>query len=427
MDALASTRPIEFPVESPDDASGMFDTLTYTKGGAVLRMIEQWLGPEVFRDGIRRYLAAHAYANTETHDLWDALEDASGKPVRRIMDAWIFQKGYPAIEIALDGDAIRLTQRRFAPSLPDDETTWPVPLIVRQVSPDGERVEHVLVEAEGLTVPLAHPDGARGGERRELGVRAHVLRRRAAEPAHRPRPRGPHARGTSEPPGRRVGGRRRGPRDRVVVPGRRGRVRRRDGAVGLADDHHRASPGATGSSTARRASGSATTCAHSCAPPSIASGGIRETEDGELDRELRGDLIRTLGVLGDDPETQAMAREAEALSRTAGGVDASVAAAAVEVVAFAGGEEAFEAFRARMQEAPTPQEQDRYRYALARFRDPALMERLLALAVSEEIPPQDAPVPARACRGEPGPRGDARGATSATIGTSCCRASPPPT
>ena len=57
VDALASTRPIEFPVESPDDASGMFDTLTYTKGGAVLRMIEQWLGPERFRDGIRRYLA----------------------------------------------------------------------------------------------------------------------------------------------------------------------------------------------------------------------------------------------------------------------------------------------------------------------------------------------------------------------------------
>jgi len=54
VDALTTTRPIEFPVESPDDASGMFDTLTYTKGGAVLRMIEQWLGADVFRDGIRR-------------------------------------------------------------------------------------------------------------------------------------------------------------------------------------------------------------------------------------------------------------------------------------------------------------------------------------------------------------------------------------
>ena len=159
VDALASTRPIEFPVESPDDASGMFDTLTYTKGGAVLRMIEQWLGPEVFRDGIRRYLAAHALRRTPRRTTCGTRwRRRAGKPVRRIMDAWIFQPGYPAIEITLDGDAIRLTQRRFAPSLPDDETTWPVPLIVRQVIPDGERAEHVLVEAGGLTVPLAHPE-----------------------------------------------------------------------------------------------------------------------------------------------------------------------------------------------------------------------------------------------------------------------------
>ena len=112
IDSLSSTRPIEFPVHSPDDASGMFDTLTYTKGGAVLRMFEQWLGPERFRDGIRRYLRTHAYGNTETHDLWDALEAETGEPVRRIADAWIFQPGYPAITASLVGDAVRLTQRR---------------------------------------------------------------------------------------------------------------------------------------------------------------------------------------------------------------------------------------------------------------------------------------------------------------------------
>jgi hypothetical protein len=86
-----------------------------------------------------------------------------------------------------------------------------------------------------------------------------------------------------------------------------------------------------------------------------------------------------------------MAREAEGLSRSGGAVDASIAAAAVEVVAFSGGQEAFEAFRTRMRDAPTPQEQDRYRYALARFRDPGLMERVLSLTVSEEVRPQDAP------------------------------------
>ena len=389
VDALASTRPIEFPVESPDDASGMFDTLTYTKGGAVLRMIEQWLGPERFRDGIRRYLAAHAYANTETHDLWDALEEASGEPVRRIMDAWIFQKGYPAIEVRRDGDAIRLTQRRFAPSVPQDETTWPVPLIVRQLSPEGERVEHVLVESTGLTIPLAHRDAlvvANAGS--AAFVRTFY---------------------DDELRGRLTA------RLDELTPGER---------QSLVDDAWAAAVAgrATVSSFLDVAAGFAGETAPSVWQTIITGlawcdrfldGPPRERfrdyvrtlvrpaldllgwdprpEDGELDRDLRGDLIRTLGVLGDDPETQAMAREAEAQSRRAGGVDASVAAAAVEVVAFVGGEEAFDAFRTRMREAPTPQEQDRYRFALARFRDPALMERLLALAVSEEIRPQDAP------------------------------------
>ena len=63
----------------------MFDLLTYEKGAAVLRMLEQHIGPEVFRDGVRTYLKAHAYANTVTTDLWDALEEVSGARVRDVM------------------------------------------------------------------------------------------------------------------------------------------------------------------------------------------------------------------------------------------------------------------------------------------------------------------------------------------------------
>jgi puromycin-sensitive aminopeptidase len=389
VDALMNTRPIEFPVESPDDASGMFDTLTYTKGGAVLRMIEQWLGRDVFRDGIRRYLAAHAYGNTETHDLWDALAEASGKPVRRIMDAWIFQRGYPAIEVALEGDAVRLTQRRFAPSMPEDDTTWPVPLIVRQIGAGGERVEHVLVEPDGLTIPLADPDAlvvANAGS--TAFVRTFyddaLLGRLTA-------------------------------RLEELAPGER---------QSLVDDAWAAA--VSGRATVTDFLDVAARFRDETAPSvwqtimtglawcdRFVDGEPRERfrdfvrtlvrpaldrlgwdprpDDGELDRELRGELIRTLGILGDDPETQAMAREAEGLSRSGGAVDASVVAAAVDVVAFSGGEETFEAFRARMHDAPTPQEEDRYRTALARFRDPALMERLLSLAVSGEVRPQDAP------------------------------------
>src|SRR4051794_33460751 len=389
VDSLASTRPIEFPVESPDDASGMFDTLTYTKGGAVLRMIEQWLGPDVFRDGIRRYLAAHAYGNTETHDLWDALEEASGKPVRRIMDAWIFQPGYPAIEVARDGDQIRLTQRRFSPSLPDDQTTWPVPLIVRQAGAAGERVDHVLVEADGLSIALTDPDAlvvANGGS--SAFVRTFYddeLRARLT------------ARLSDLTPGERQS-----LVDDTWAAAGAGRA-----TVSAFLDVAERFRDETAPSVWQTIITGLVWCdrflegeprerfrdfVRTLVRPALDRlGWDPRPDDGELDKELRGDLIRTLGVLGDDPETQAMARESEALSRSGGAVDATVAAAAVDVAAFAGGEDAFEAFRARMHDAPTPQEQDRYRSALARFRDPALMERLLSLAVSDEVRPQDAP------------------------------------
>jgi hypothetical protein len=107
--------------------------------------------------------------------------------------------------------------------------------------------------------------------------------------------------------------------------------------------------------------------------------------------ELRGELIRALGILGDDPETHAQAREVEAEARGGDIGDADVAAAAVDVVAASGGEEDFERFREWARRAPTPQAQERYRVALARFRDAALMERLLAASLTDEIRPQDAP------------------------------------
>ncbi len=99
-DGLVSTRPIEYEVVSPDDAEGMFDVLTYQKGGAVLRMLETYLGAAHFREGIRLYLDRHRYGNTETTDLWDAIEEASGEPVRAIMDSWIFQGGHPLVSVS---------------------------------------------------------------------------------------------------------------------------------------------------------------------------------------------------------------------------------------------------------------------------------------------------------------------------------------
>jgi hypothetical protein len=126
----------------------------------------------------------------------------------------------------------------------------------------------------------------------------------------------------------------------------------------------------------------------------------RRPEERDLDRELRGDLIRTLGILGDDPETQAAAREAESESRAGADVEPSVAAAAVDVVAFAGGPDDYDRFRARAKDAPTPQEHDRYLYALTRFRDEVLFERTLEQP-SRRTSGRKTPVPVGAGGGQP--------------------------
>jgi puromycin-sensitive aminopeptidase len=155
-DALAATRPIEFPVVTPKEAEGMFDVLTYEKGASVVRMLEQHLGSDVFRDGVRHYLKTHAYANTETTDLWDALEHSSGEPVRTMMDGWIYQGGYPVLETEQTPHGIRISQRHFAlDPAAVEQKHWAIPVGVR-LHHEGATTEHrVLLDGEAtiLTAP----------------------------------------------------------------------------------------------------------------------------------------------------------------------------------------------------------------------------------------------------------------------------------
>ena len=140
IDGVHATRPIEYPVGPPKEAEGMFDLLTYEKGAAVLRMLEQYIGPEVFRDGVRTYLTAHAYANTVTTDLWDALEEASGEPVRDVMNTFILQGGHPLV--SLHGDTVEQQPFSYG-EVPDGIESaigdaWNVPVSVRALAVDGK-------------------------------------------------------------------------------------------------------------------------------------------------------------------------------------------------------------------------------------------------------------------------------------------------
>jgi puromycin-sensitive aminopeptidase len=158
-DGLRTTRPVVFDVGRPEEAEAMFDVLTYQKGGAVLRMLEQYLGPETFRKGISHYLTAHAYGNTETRDLWVALEAVSGEPVGTIMDSWIAQGGFPIVSVHAgpDRSTIVLRQRRFLYDGSDTGERWSVPINLR-MGVDGVVQRHrVLLDEESVELAIDGP------------------------------------------------------------------------------------------------------------------------------------------------------------------------------------------------------------------------------------------------------------------------------
>src|SRR5262245_39300904 len=129
-DARATTHPIQQRIATEAEANSAFDDITYKKGQSFLRMLESYLGEDVFRDGIRRYIAAHQYSNTTTADLWNALSEASSKSVGEIAAGWTEQPGFPIVNVKREADGkVRLTQERFrvnfkkAPPL-----LWQIPL-----------------------------------------------------------------------------------------------------------------------------------------------------------------------------------------------------------------------------------------------------------------------------------------------------------
>jgi aminopeptidase N len=133
QDALPQTHAIWQEIKNEAEANDAFDGITYAKGQAFLRMLEQYLGPAEFQQGIRAYLKQHQYSNTTSADLWQALTKASGKPVAPLARAWITQPGFPLISVeqsCRDGvRQIELSQQQFGEAGPGvGKQLWPVPV-----------------------------------------------------------------------------------------------------------------------------------------------------------------------------------------------------------------------------------------------------------------------------------------------------------
>src|SRR5437867_2426082 len=127
-DALNSTHPIEAKVRSPEEIEELFDEISYGKGASILRMIEAYIGPDNFKNGVAQYLQKFRYSNASGHDLWSSLQEASGTDVSRIMEGWISQEGFPVIKASLAGSRLVLEQERFLLTGGSSEQTWPVPI-----------------------------------------------------------------------------------------------------------------------------------------------------------------------------------------------------------------------------------------------------------------------------------------------------------
>jgi len=379
-DALASTRPIEYEVVSPEDAEGMFDVLTYQKGGAVLRMLEMYLGQDRFRDGIRLYLDRHRYGNTETTDLWDAIEEATGEPVRSIMDSWIFQGGHPVISAETVDGALSLRQQRFRylPSSGDADVRWEVPVLARRTS--GERDRVLLSDASAsLTLPgtgaVVVNAGGWGVFRTRYSsdlLAALIAGHADLDPIERYNL-------VSDTWATVLASREAAADflDLVAILGDERDPSVWEAALDGIGAVYRSVPAAT--------RGRLSAWVRSLIGPVFATLGwdpVPGEQDGAA--KLRGILLTALGTVGDDDAIQAEVRSVHAgLLSGQRTVAPDLLAAVVAILAWTGGEEEYEIFWDRIRNAATPQEEVRYLFRLSSFPDARLLERTLDATLTE--------------------------------------------
>lgn len=133
-DGLKNTHPVEIEVRNPSDIGEIFDAISYSKGSVINRMNEHYLGEENLRKGLQLYLKRHKYANATTKNLWRALQEASGKPVRAIMASYTRQEGYPVLVVSSKEQkhklVLHLRQKRFLfdGSKDSKNALWKIPI-----------------------------------------------------------------------------------------------------------------------------------------------------------------------------------------------------------------------------------------------------------------------------------------------------------
>ena len=155
-DAVPSTHPVVQEITTADQAEEAFDSITYDKGAAIITMLNAYVGRDHFRDGVRRYMQAHAYGNTVDSDLWSLIQQVAGKPILAIERDFTRQVGVPLVRVNRTAKGARLLEGRFAQDpasiKAEPSQTWRLPLAIR--SSDGSDQTILLRGAADLTFEL---------------------------------------------------------------------------------------------------------------------------------------------------------------------------------------------------------------------------------------------------------------------------------
>ncbi|RWS09721.1 Puromycin-sensitive aminopeptidase-like protein [Dinothrombium tinctorium] len=160
LDALRNSHPIEVAVKNPSEIVEIFDDISYRKGASLIRMLHDYIGDENFREGLHLYLKTHSYKNTITGNLWESFEEVSKKPIRKMMDIWTKETGYPLITITLDqnqnSESLILHQQRFfidGKESENENTSWLVPISIGTQS-NPTNVQKILLDASNAEFVL---------------------------------------------------------------------------------------------------------------------------------------------------------------------------------------------------------------------------------------------------------------------------------
>jgi aminopeptidase N len=151
-DMLASTRAIRTHVETPAEIESVFDGIAYGKTAAVLRMVESYIGPELFRNGIRAYLTRFSWSNASAEDFWNTMAATTKEPLDRIFSTFVLQPGSPLVTVDTKCEGgktlVMLSQKRFSVAAATSKEVWAVPVVARSLTKSANAHRFLLTEPE---------------------------------------------------------------------------------------------------------------------------------------------------------------------------------------------------------------------------------------------------------------------------------------